>query len=276
MLHKGLKANRTQGIAIKELEKSETPSQPSYELTFRTLRAFLLAPFQKDGKVIRKGMKDEHAMASVTKRENKKSKPEKELIQGRQRGVSQQSDEWWTQNQRSHLVLTQELQSNRWMLLPWANAWVTTGHCRGQKKLKWCKKPIRKRHWRKSSQGLLKAITQIQAWAEEAPQPRPSLPGRAGPNHFAFPSCSQQPRLLSHQNPQNAGLDRPLWPFQYFPMESCEAEPHLILVQWDHALKIVISKSLSPAQEWAENLKCHSEAMYNSCKFCHLSSLGLS
>lgn len=33
----------------------------------------------------------EHAMASVSKRENKKNKPGKEMIQGRQRGVYQQS-----------------------------------------------------------------------------------------------------------------------------------------------------------------------------------------
>lgn len=38
-------------------------------------------------------MKDEHehAMASVSERKTKKSKPEKEMIQGRQRGVYQQS-----------------------------------------------------------------------------------------------------------------------------------------------------------------------------------------
>lgn len=38
-------------------------------------------------------MKDEHghATASVPERKNKKSKPEKEMIQGRQRGLYQQS-----------------------------------------------------------------------------------------------------------------------------------------------------------------------------------------
>lgn len=33
-VHSGLKANRIQGITIKELEKSEAPSQPFYELAF--------------------------------------------------------------------------------------------------------------------------------------------------------------------------------------------------------------------------------------------------
>lgn len=102
--------------------------------------------------------------------------------------------------QCAHFVTTQELQSIRGMLLPLANAWVTTGYCRGQNYLNGAKKSVRKRHWRKSSQGLLKAIRQVQAQAEEAPQSKASLPGRAGPKHFAFPSCPhQQPSLLSHK-----------------------------------------------------------------------------
>lgn len=93
------------------------------------------------------------------------------------------------------------------------------------KTFKWCKKSIRQRPWRESSQGLFKAITQIQAQAEEAPQPRASLPGRAGLKYFAFPFCPhQQPSLLNYQNPQNIGLNRPLRPFLYFPMKSYKDE----------------------------------------------------
>lgn len=93
--------------------------------------------------MIRKGTKDEHghAMASLSKRENKKSKPGKELTQGRQRGVYQQSLKIRSGMKEMNtepaftLRATQELQSIRWMLLPLANARVATGHCRGQKYL---------------------------------------------------------------------------------------------------------------------------------------------
>lgn len=90
---------------------------------------------------------------------------------------------------------------------------------------------------------------QLHRYKPRLKRPLHCLAGQV-PNILPSPlALISKPSLLSHQNPKNIWLNRPLWPFWYFSMESYETETYLIVVQWDHALKIVISKALSPAQE---------------------------
>lgn len=128
----GLKANRTQGITLKELEKSGTPSQPSYELSLWTLRAFLFAPLQNDGKVIRKGKKDKHGCAIQAWNKDDSRQTKRSLPAVLKNQKCHEGDEHRTS---IHTLCQHELQSIRWMLLPLANACAATGHCRGQKYL---------------------------------------------------------------------------------------------------------------------------------------------
>lgn len=163
------------------------------------------------------------------------SGPEKEMIQGGERGIYTSSPykseiAWrrWTQSCCSRIVPAQELRSIRWnqeaaglqqiSASSFCLMHVLPHDIAEAKNTKMVQKVNQTNAWERMQSRALKINYTDTFLAEEAPQSQTSPPGRAGCRCIATPLHSSLTFiLLSYQKTRNTGLNRPLpqlvWPF---------------------------------------------------------------